>query len=87
MAFYQKFINEYYVQLERYSFQVITACLIKSRLKEVNVLFIVHAFTYMQCNLMFHILQLMENTVPKTLGFKNMRLTQVDILTWIKQCT
>ena len=50
----------------------------------MNVLFIVHAFTYMQCNLMFHILQLMENTVQKTLGFNNMRLTQVDILTWIK---
>ena len=33
---------------------------------------------------MVHILPLMENTIPKTLGFNNMRLTQVDILTWIK---
>ena len=65
-------------------FQVITACLIETRLKKVNVMFIVHAFTYMQYNFMFHILQLMENTIPKSLGFNNMRLTQVDILTWIK---
>ena len=36
------------------------ACLNEPRLKEVNVLFIVHAFTYMQCYLMLHIQQLME---------------------------
>ena len=54
---------------------MITACLIESRLMKVNVLFIVHAFTYMQYNLMFHILQLMEKTIPKTLGYINMRLT------------
>ena len=60
--------------------KVITTCLIKSRLKKVNVLFIVHAFTYMQCNLMLHD----GNTIPMTLGFNNMRLTQVVILTWIK---
>ena len=59
---------------------MITACLIESRLKKVNVLFIVHAFTYMQCNLMF----LNGNTIPKTLGFNYMRSTLEDILTWIK---
>ena len=46
----------------------------------MNVSFIVHAFTYMQYNLKLH----NGNAIAKTLGFKNIGLTQVDILTWIK---